>query len=93
VCQEALTNVARHAGASQVQICFDIRNQELLVQIEDNGRGISEQELTNNHSLGLAGMRERVLLIGGHLAISGAPGEGTTLRVTVPVNERMKDEG
>jgi signal transduction histidine kinase len=91
VCQEALTNVARHAGASQVQICFDMRDQELLVQIDDDGRGISEQELTNRHSLGLAGMRERVLLIGGHLAISGAPGEGTTLRVTVPMDGK-KDE-
>jgi signal transduction histidine kinase/PAS domain-containing protein len=92
VCQEALTNVARHAGASQVQICFDVRDQELLVQIQDDGRGISEQELTNNHSLGLAGMRERVLLIGGQIAFSSAPGEGTTLRVTVPI-DGGKDKG
>jgi signal transduction histidine kinase len=89
ICQEALTNVARHAGASQVQICFEVKDQELRVRIRDNGRGISEQELTNSHSLGLAGMRERVLLIGGHLAITGAPGEGTTLRLVVPMT---KDE-
>ncbi len=84
--QEALTNVARHAGASHVQIQLREVDGQMELTIADNGRGISEVEGAAQ-SLGLLGMRERAAAAGGRLAITGAPGQGTTLRVTVPISE------
>jgi signal transduction histidine kinase len=56
----------------------------LTLEIHDNGKGISEEQLTADCSLGILGMRERASLLGGELAISGAPGEGTTTKVRIP---------
>ncbi len=84
--QEALTNVARHAGASRVQIRLRQVGGQMELAIADNGRGISDVECAAQ-SLGLLGMRERAAAVGGRLAITGAPGQGTTLRVTVPISE------
>jgi signal transduction histidine kinase len=82
--QEALTNVARHANADQVSI--DLRQQpnEIVLEIKDNGRGITEQEIRNARSFGLLGIRERALGFGGAVSIHGQPGQGTVVTVTVP---------
>jgi PAS domain S-box-containing protein len=84
ILQEALTNVARHAGATQVQIGFTQTREHLLLEVADNGRGITQAELAGRRSLGLAGIRERAMGCGGALEIEGRPGEGTVLLVRIP---------
>jgi PAS domain S-box-containing protein len=82
--QETLTNVARHADASKVDVRIAREHGELTLEVHDNGKGITEQEHLSRKSLGILGMRERALLLGGELTISGSPGNGTTVRVRIP---------
>jgi signal transduction histidine kinase len=85
ILQETLTNVARHANATQVTVRLAEEDGGLLLEVRDNGKGIGEEQLSNGtKSLGILGMRERVLLLGGALTISGAPGTGTTVSVLIP---------
>lgn len=86
VFQETLTNVARHAQASRVEVTLDQRGDCLVLEVSDNGRGISTSRLSSAKSLGLAGMRERISLLSGELEIRSARGQGTTVRITVPLN-------
>jgi PAS domain S-box-containing protein len=85
IVQEALTNVARHAGASRVDVSLAEDATRVTLVVQDDGRGISEEELRNARSLGLLGMRERVAPFCGTVDIAGRPGMGTTVRVTVPL--------
>jgi signal transduction histidine kinase len=82
--QEALTNVARHAGASQVQISLRSEADHLVLVVEDNGRGMAPDQMSAPHSLGLMGMRERARAWGGDVFFEGGPGRGTTVRVCLP---------
>jgi PAS domain S-box-containing protein len=86
VFQETLTNVARHAEASQVDVRLEADDGHLLLRVQDNGRGIDPRDLAGGRSLGLLGMRERVRLLAGELNIDGQPGHGTTVLVRVPLN-------
>jgi two-component system sensor histidine kinase UhpB len=83
--QEALTNVARHAGATHVAISLAKDTDRLVLDVQDNGRGIRPQEITASTSLGLVGMRERVNRWGGRFEIAGSEGQGTRLHVEVPL--------
>jgi two-component system, NarL family, sensor histidine kinase UhpB len=85
ILQETLTNVIRHAKAGVVDIRFQEEAGRLVLEVRDNGQGMSESQLTNVHSLGLLGMRERAVLLGGDFHIEGAPGKGTTVRVSIPL--------
>jgi PAS domain S-box-containing protein len=85
ICQETLTNVARHAGASQVTIRLKEAAGALVLTVADNGRGITDLGLTNRTSLGLLGIRERARLLGGTVSIDGQPGGGTTVSVHIPL--------
>jgi signal transduction histidine kinase len=85
VFQETLTNVARHAEASRVDVRLEDEADYLTLCVRDNGRGISPRELAGVGSLGLLGMRERVRLLAGELSIDGAPGQGTTVLVRIPL--------
>lgn len=85
VVQEALTNVARHAGASRVSVRLSAGNGALRLTVRDNGRGITLGETDNRGSLGLIGIRERVRLCGGRVGLKGSPGTGTVLRVQIPL--------
>jgi signal transduction histidine kinase len=87
IVQEALTNVARHAAASQVKVKLEKLNNTLILEVRDNGIGIMEGRIFDPKSLGLIGMRERVLLLGGEVAVSGRPGEGTLVRVMIPTGK------
>jgi signal transduction histidine kinase len=87
--QEALTNVARHSNATKVISECLCRNGTLSLRLEDNGQGITEQETQGEKSLGLVGMRERALLIGGTLEIRGVPGKGTSVVLTVPIGTQQ----
>jgi PAS domain S-box-containing protein len=83
--QEALTNVARHAAASRVEVTLDEEQGYVRLQVQDNGRGITDSEVNGSRSFGLLGMRERVLLRSGDFAIHGTPGQGTTLVIRLPL--------
>ncbi len=91
ICQEALTNVARHAHATQVNVSLTQDDDQIRLVVSDNGQGISEPEIGGVKSLGLLGMRERASLLGGEVKISGAPGQGTTVTLWIPL-ERDNDQ-
>ena len=84
ICQEALTNVLRHANATQVQVQLAVRGGQLLLRVCDNGVGISRGAGGLPASIGIAGMRERAESIGASLHIRGRPGCGTILSVRRP---------
>ncbi len=86
--QEALTNVARHARATCVEVRLLERSGRLLLEVRDDGRGITESELSDREALGLLGMRERALALGGELKVTGSPRRGTEVRLVVPLRTR-----
>jgi PAS domain S-box-containing protein len=87
IIQETLTNVARHAKAN----CVDVRllkgSNGVILEVRDDGKGATEEQLSAAESLGIRGMRERALLLGGELSIQGVPGEGTSIRVSIPLTD------
>lgn len=87
VLQEALTNVARHAQATTVRVRLWTEANRLRLEIRDNGRGISQATIGEATSLGLLGMKERVFSYGGTVDVRGAAGEGTTVDVSIPLEE------
>jgi len=84
--QETLTNVVRHAKAKKVSASLKKKDDVLLFQVKDDGKGISEKQISNPKSIGLIGMRERVHFFGGRMDITG--GKGTTVTVTIPLGDR-----
>jgi len=85
IVQEVLTNVMRHAAASQVDVSLEKKDDTLILEVKDNGIGIMEGRILDSKSLGLVGIRERALLLGGEAVVSGKPGEGTLVRVILPI--------
>src|SRR3954469_9591382 len=88
--QETLTNIIRHAQATRVEISLRKAGRFLQLQVKDNGRGISEQEMNDTRSIGLLGMRERAALLGGTVQLKGVEGEGTTVTVRIPIARRKE---
>ncbi|MDE3153559.1 MAG: sensor histidine kinase [Acidobacteriota bacterium] len=84
ILQEALTNVARHSHAGAVRIELARGRRHLRLEVRDNGRGMTEAEAADPQGLGLLGMRERALSVGGEVKVHGAPGRGTVVTVRVP---------
>jgi PAS domain S-box-containing protein len=87
ITQELLTNVMRHAAASQVQIRLSRDGDNVRVSVTDNGKGISPERLSTTDSFGLRGMQERASLLGGHFHIVGTAGLGTTACASLPLAE------
>jgi signal transduction histidine kinase len=83
--QETLTNIIRHANATKVNVRLAEMSGHLVLEVKDNGRGISEAEIHNTRSIGLLGMRERAALLGGEVRFSGELGKGTAVRVRIPL--------
>jgi PAS domain S-box-containing protein len=88
IVQEALSNVARHADATRVDVRLKQASGEVTLEVRDNGKGISAYELTGRRSLGILGMRENAASLGGALEIDSRPGQGTVVRVILPRDDR-----
>jgi len=86
--QETLTNVARHARATEVAVKLSANDDALVLQIRDNGIGFSEDDLRKPTSLGIRGMRERAQQLGGDMSVSAEPGSGTTVVISIPRSKR-----
>jgi two-component system sensor histidine kinase UhpB len=84
ICQEALTNVARHAGATVVHVELEERDGIVKLEVRDNGRGVPEEKLSHPKSFGLLGMRERAGLLGGDLIIQPGLKGGATISLRLP---------
>ena len=84
VFQESVTNVARHADATKMNVTLNSNHGNLLLIIKDNGKGFLTAGIENKKTLGILGMRERVLLMGGEFKIISVPGNGTEIQVWVP---------
>jgi len=83
--QEAMTNISRHAQASEVRVRVTVEGAEVHVAVHDDGKGFDAGDVAIGRSRGLVGMRERVELLGGRLWLESAVGEGTTVRATLPI--------
>jgi len=88
IVQESLTNVIRHAEATKVEIRINAKDDILVLEIQDNGQGITEAAIANSRSFGLIGIKERAHSLGGEVTITGARNEGTCLTVKMPISER-----
>jgi signal transduction histidine kinase len=89
--QEALTNVIKHAQATQARVDLDFGSTEVSLSIKDNGKGFvsAEQPGPQDGHFGLMGMSERAKRLGGNLTITSSAGTGTTIQITVPVKSEM----
>lgn len=87
IAQEGLANVIRHAEATEVEVSLAVEGDTAVLEIRDNGKGMSREQIASSRSLGLLGMRERAELLGGSVAIESRPGEGTCVRATLPLGK------
>lgn len=88
VTQEALTNVVRHANATEVKIAARLQSDMIVLEVVDNGQGIGTERLLNRESMGLLGMYERVRHFGGELKINGAQGKGTSVVLRLQMSKQ-----
>lgn len=88
IVQESLTNVLRHAAASSVEVRLARDADSIVLAIRDNGRGF-DPATAGRDSFGLLGIRERALLLGAATAIDSAPGQGTTVAITIPTRQEL----
>lgn len=84
ILQESLTNIARHAHATEVHVRLVLLNDTWELTVQDNGVGITEAQIATQRSLGLMGMGERALAMGGSVHFAGVPSAGTTITARVP---------
>jgi signal transduction histidine kinase len=94
VAQEALTNVAKHAQASLVNVSIQKLRGVIRMEVQDNGKSFQVQDVRptrRNKGLGLLGMRERVEMVGGRFTVESSPGEGTTIRAEIPFANGTRD--
>ena len=96
VAQEALTNVSRHAHASQVDIRILKLPAAVRMEVRDDGKSFDVERVLlarGNHHLGLLGMRERMEMVGGNLAVESTPGKGTVVRAEIPYSKKARGGG
>ena len=84
--QEALTNIARHAHATDITIHFHIKKRHIELIVKDNGRGITNEQIGNPKSFGIIGIRERAEFLGGTVNIQGISNKGTIVTLHVPID-------
>ena len=90
--QETLTNVARHAKATQVTVSLKEKEGKIKLTVKDNGKGITKEEIAHPKSYGLMGIGERAKILNGNSIIKGVHGKGTSVTVEIPVHEKKKKE-
>jgi signal transduction histidine kinase len=83
--QESVTNIVRHAKATEIQVSMNYDNGRLIFELADNGIGIKKEAIENSESLGLVGMKERVHSWKGQVEFEGSPGKGTKVKITIPI--------
>jgi PAS domain S-box-containing protein len=88
--QEALTNISRHAGAQSVSVSLGSMGDKFIMEVRDDGKGITERQISGLKSIGLTGMRERAHSVGGSLTITGTRGKGTTITLSVPLDKKTR---
>lgn len=88
IVQETLTNIVRHSNATSVDIKMKLNEGTIMMEISDNGKGITVDEINNTKSLGLLGMGERAKILGGKFSIKGKPGKGTAVTLQVPFSQK-----
>jgi PAS domain S-box-containing protein len=88
ILQESLTNAARHARASRVEVSIGLGDGAVALRVRDDGRGFSPEDPRKPGSFGLMGLRERAYLLGGDVSIASEPGRGTTVEVRIPLESR-----
>jgi signal transduction histidine kinase len=87
VFQEILTNILKHAGAEQVKVILYKEDSMLKLIVEDNGRGISLEEIASEEAFGIIGIRERCSYLNGSVEIIGSEGKGTQVTITIPLED------
>jgi signal transduction histidine kinase len=93
IIQESLTNVTRHANASQVKVVVLQIPGELYIEIQDNGIGFQLEKAAEKKSFGLIGMRERVSTLDGKIDITSTPQQGTLVSVNLPIPPVLQNAG
>lgn len=88
ILQETLTNIARHAGATEVKVRLAREKDNLILEVRDNGKGVSKEAVSASTSIGILGMQERAALLGGELTVTSTPGKGTTVTLRIPAAHR-----
>ncbi|MEX1139015.1 MAG: PAS domain-containing sensor histidine kinase [Bacteroidota bacterium] len=91
--QEALTNVVRHASAKTVFVQLSATDETMSLEVADDGKGITDQQLADSRALGILGMRERAMFLGGSLQVSRNNGKGTVVGLTVPLKKNGNGQG
>ena len=89
--QETLTNVARHAEATEVRVTFREEGSRVIFEVADNGRGMPADALGSPKALGLLGMKERAAVLRGDVQFQGSPGRGTTVTLRLPLSATEAD--
>lgn len=90
--QEALTNVARHSNANLVRIKLLKGDKDIIFEIYDNGKGITKNQIESPNSLGILGMKERTLVLGGEFTIKSTMNSGTLVRIKIPINKKIEND-
>lgn len=90
--QETLTNISKHADATDIQVKVAEKDESVLLEVTDNGRGITKSDMDKQESFGIRGMRERCQQLKGSFHISGIPGKGTKVTICIPINN-MQNHG
>ncbi len=91
ILQECLTNIIRHANAKHINVVLEEEPEKLVLVVEDDGQGISDEEIENPRSFGIVGMRERALLLGGFVSIDRGATAGTKIVVEIPTSQSRRD--
>ena len=82
-----MTNIARHAKATKVKVTLEQKENQLVLTVKDNGKGITQEQISDPRSFGLLGIRERAYVYGGDVVIKGVKGEGTTVTVMISLEK------
>lgn len=92
VYQESLTNIMRHASASEVKTSVEVKENKIIIGITDNGKGFDQVAIKGNKSFGILGMKERVLSLGGEFELNSVLGAGTKIKVSLPAIQQNENQ-